>query len=180
MPVTNADFYKLLSPKLTVLVTTTDEQGKDEVSPFSFVAPVSFDPPLLMLAVGPNKHSYWNITRVNEFVVNIPGERLLEKVWIAGGKWDPKKSKIEKAGLETAPSEVVRPPRLSECPINMECYVEFAKKAGDHVMVVGRVVKTHVDKEYVDEKNRLKVDLLRPPLHVSDNLFAFPYVTKTI
>ncbi len=174
------DFHRLISPRVTALVTTVDEKGREDVSAFSWIMPVSFDPPLIALAIGPNKHSYWNITRINEFVVNIPTEKMLEKVWIAGSPWDPKVSKIEKAKLKTTPSEKVRPPRLTECPISIECIVENAKKAGDHVIVTGRVVHVHVKEDLLDERGNPKVDVIRPPLHVADNLFAFPYVTKSV
>jgi flavin reductase (DIM6/NTAB) family NADH-FMN oxidoreductase RutF len=173
-------FWKLMSPRLTVLVTTVDAHGKADVAPLSFVSPVSFEPPLLMVAIGVNKHSYWNLMRKKEFVVNIPTEKLLEKLWIAGGKWDADVSKIERAGLQTTKSEKVGPPRLSECVAHIECYLEDAKKHGDHVIVIGRVVVVNVDEEYVDEEGRLKVDLVRPPLHVGENVFAFPYVTKKV
>lgn len=174
------DFHKLMSPKLTVLVTTVDEKGRADVSPFSFVSPISFDPPLLMISVGPHKHSYWAITIVKEFVVNIPTEKMVEKLYAAGGKWDPEESKIKKFGFKTEPSDKVKPPRLSECVANLECYVEFSKQAGDHVMVIGKVVAIHVNDEFLDSKRNLKVDVVRPPLHVSDNVFAFPYVTKSV
>lgn len=175
-----ADFHKLMSPKLTVLVTTVDEKGRADVSPFSFVTPVSFDPPLLAISCGINKHVYWNIQRVKEFVVNIPTEKILDKVWISGGKWSAAESKIQRAKLRTEPSDKVRPPRLSECCASLECYEEFSKQAGDHVMIIGRVVAVHAKDELVDDKGNLKVDEARPPLHVSDNLFAFPYVTKNV
>ncbi len=174
------DFHRLIAPRPAVLVTTVDEKGREDVSTFSWITPVSFDPPLIALAIGPNKHSYWNITRINEFVVNIPTEKMLEKVWIAGGPWDPTQSKIQRAKLKTKPAEKVRPPLLSECPVNLECIVENARKAGDHVIVIGRVVKIHAKDDAVDDKGNLKVDVIRPPLHVADNLFAFPYVTKTV
>ena len=174
------NFWKLMSPRLTVLITTVDAKGKPDVSPFSFVSPVSFDPPLLMVAIGINKHSYWNLMRKREFVVNIPTEKMLEKVWIAGEKWDEEVSKIERAGLQTEKSEKVGPPRLSECVAHIECYLDDAKKYGDHVIIIGRVVAVGVNEDFVDEDGRLKVDLVRPPLHVSENVFAFPYVTKKV
>lgn len=172
-------FWKLMAPRLTVLVTTVDSKGRPDVAPISFVSPVSFDPPLLMISVGVNKHSYWNLIQKKEFVINIPTEKLLEKIWIAGEKWDPEVSKIERAGLKTEKSEKVGPPRLSECVANIECYLESANKCGDHVIVVGKVIAIRARAEYLDEEGRLRVDLVRPPLHVSENIFAFPYVTKT-
>ena len=175
-----SNFWKILAPRLTVLVTTMDQHGRADVSPFSFVTPVSFDPPLVALSIGINKHSYWAITRKREFVINIPTENLLEKVWTAGEKWHPEISKIQRAGLQTEKSEKVGPPRLTECAASLECYVEDAKKYGDHVLIIGRVVAIKTNPEYVDEHGRLKADIARPPLHIAENLFAFPYVTKEI
>ena len=173
-------FWKIMAPRMTVLITTVDAKGRPDVAPFSFVSPVSFEPPLLMIATGINTHTYWNLIRKKEFVVNIPTEKMLDKIWIAGERWDAEVSKIERAGLQTAKSEKVGPPRLSECVANIECYLEDAKKYGDHVIVIGKVVAMHVNEEFVDDEGRLKVDLVRPPLHVADNVFAFPYVTKKV
>lgn len=174
------NYYKVLAPRPTVLVTTMDSKGREDVSPFSFVSPVSFDPPLLMLSIGTNKHSYWNIIQRKEFVINIPTEKMLDKIWVAGEKWDPEISKIERAGFKTKKSEKVGPPILADCVASMECYVEESKKVGDHVIIIGRVVKIHVNEEYIDEEERLKADIARNPLHISDNLFAFPYVMKNV
>lgn len=174
------NFHKLMAPRLTVLVTTMDEKGRPDVSPFSFVSPISFDPPLIMLAIGMNKHSYWSISRKQEIVVNIPTEKILDKLWVAGQSWSPDVSKLERAGFATEKSEKVAPPRLSECVASIECYVENMKKWGDHVMVIARVVAIRVNEEFLDQDGRLRVDLVRPPLHVADNVFAFPYVTKTV
>jgi len=172
------NYSKLLGPRPTVLVTTVDLQGRADVFPMSFISPVSFDPPLLMLAVGTNKHSYWNIIQKRQFVVNIPNESMLDKIWAAGDKWDPEISKIERAGLKTSKADIVTPPLLPECAISFECYVNDAKKYGDHVIVIGEVVKIHADKEFVDEEGRIRADLLRNPLHISENVFAFPYMIK--
>lgn len=174
----NRDFHKLLVPRPTTLVTTVSKRGREDVSPFSFTGPISFEPPLLMIAVGPEKHSYWSITQKEEFVVNIPTEEMLDKIWIAGGDWDEEQSKIEKADLETEESDLVAPPILSECPVNMECIVEDARKVGDHILVIGEVRKIHVDEDKIDDKGNLKVDIVRPPLHLSGDKFAFPYVSK--
>jgi len=146
------DFYKVMSPRLTVLVTTTDLNGKADGAPFSFVSPISFDPPLLMISIGINKHSYWNITQKKEFVINIPTKKILDKVWTAGGKWDPKMSKIERAGLKIEPAKKVGPPRLKDCVAHIECYLEDAKKVGDHVIVIGKVIEMNVDSKFSDKR----------------------------
>lgn len=178
MEIDNREFHKLLVPRPVLLVTTMSKRGRADVSPFSFTGPISFEPPLLMLSVGTDKHSYWSIVQKEEFVVNIPNEEMLEKVWIAGGDWEEEKSKIEKAELKTEESDLIGPPLLSECPVNMECIVKDAKKIGDHIQVIGEIKKIHVDEEVIDDDGNLKVDIVRPPLHISGAKFAFPYVTK--
>ena len=163
-----------MSPRLTVLTTTLDEKGNADVAPFSFVIPVSFDPPLVMLSLGPNKHSYNNIIRRKEFVINIPSGDMIDKVMIAGGSYDPEMSKIDKAGLRIRKADKVGPPILIDCPISMECYVNETKKAGDHVMIIGEVVALHVKEGITDEKDRLRVDLVKPPLHIAEDKFFTP------
>lgn len=180
MEIDNREFHKLLVPRPTVLVTTMSKRGKADVAPFSFVGPISFDPPLLMISVGPKKHSYWNITFKEEFVVNIPSEDMLDKIWTAGEPWDEETSKIERAGFETKESNLVGPPLLTECPVSMECIVKDAKKTGDHILIIGEVKKIHVDEDKIDDEGNLKVDIVRPPLHLSGKKFAFPYVTKEV
>ncbi len=178
MEIENRNFHKLLAPRPVLLVTTMSKRGRADVSPFSFNGPISFEPPLLMISVGTKKHSYWSIVQKEEFVVNIPTEEMLEEVWTAGGDWDEETSKIEKAGMKTEESDLVGPPLLSDCPVNIECIVKEAKKTGDHVQIIGEVRKIHVDEEKVDDDGNLKVDIVRPPLHISGDKFAFPYVTK--
>lgn len=168
------EFWKIIGPKPAVLVTTIGENGKPDVAPFSFIAPVSFDPPLLILSVGPNKHSYWNITRRKEFVVNIPTKKMLDKVWTAGQKFDSQVSKIERAGLKTEPSTRVGAPRLSECIAHMECYLESARKTGDHILIVGKVMELNVNPRYLDDRNGIDITKVRPPLHLYENKFTFP------
>jgi len=167
------NFWKMLVPRLTVLVTTLDDNNKADVAPFSFISPISFDPPILMISIGINKHSYWNIVRRKEFVVNIPTKKLTEKILVAGEKYNPNVSKIERAGLKTKPAKKVGAPRLSECIGYLECYLEDAKKIGDHVAVYGKILVLDVDEKYLDDKMALNLKKVKVPLHIYENKFAF-------
>ncbi len=174
------DYHKFLSPRVTVLMTVKDKHGKVDVAPMSFVMPISFNPPLLAISIGTKKHSYEALMDKKEFVLNIPTEEILEKVWIAGGKHDPEISKIERAGLTIEPSEKVSPPRLKECPIAIECFLKDAKKYGDHVLVIGEVVGMRIRDEILDEEGFPRVDTYRNPLHIAENIFALPYLVKRV
>ena len=154
---------KLLFPRLTVLVTTCNRHGRPNVATFSFIMPVSFRPPCLALAVAPSRLTFANISQVGEFVVNVPTASMLEKVWLCGRVSGKKADKFKLAGLTPVPSIKVKPPRIRECPVQLECEVETEVECGDHCLVVGRVVAQHVESTEFE-----------PLLHYSGPVFYSP------
>ncbi|MEM1810951.1 MAG: flavin reductase family protein [Thermofilaceae archaeon] len=137
---------RLLYPRLTVLITTCDGSGKPNVATFSFFMPISFDPKYVAFSVAPQRHTFSNLREVGEFVVNVPTFDLLQKVWICGRYSGRDVDKFKLAGLTPVPSVKVKPPRVGECPVQLECVVELMREFGDHWLVVGRVVAEHVEK----------------------------------
>ncbi|MCS7139119.1 MAG: flavin reductase family protein [Candidatus Nezhaarchaeota archaeon] len=135
-----------LYPRLTVLITTCSSDGRFNVATFSFIMPVSFEPKYLAFSVSPHRQTFKNLNEIKEFVVNIPTEDMLDKVWICGTKSGRDVNKFELAKLEIIDSRKVKPPRIKNCPIQLECKVEFMKEFGDHYIVVGRVVEEHIDR----------------------------------
>jgi flavin reductase (DIM6/NTAB) family NADH-FMN oxidoreductase RutF len=149
----------LISPRLTVLVNTTDEKGELNSSPYSWVFPLSFNPPLIGVGIGSkNKHSYVNAKRTGEFVVCIVpvnfGQQAVncEEQHSSGAKlW-------EKQGLHSQKSRKVAVPRIREAKAVLECKAtKFLEYGGDHVILVGEVV--HADaEEKLEERNPLLHD----------------------
>jgi flavin reductase (DIM6/NTAB) family NADH-FMN oxidoreductase RutF len=149
----------LISPRLTVLVNTTDENGELSASPYSWVYPLSFNPPLIGVGIGgKNKHSYLNAKRTGEFVVCVVsadfGQQAVncEAQHIFGDKlW-------EKQGLHVQKSEKVAVPRIKEARAVLECKAtKFLEYDGDHVMLVGEVVHAEAE-ETLEERNPLLHD----------------------
>jgi len=151
---------KLLYPRLTVLITTCDSQGRPDVAAFSFFMPVSFEPKYVAFAVAPTRHTFSNLREVGEFVVNVPTADMLREVWICGTVSGKDADKFKLAGLTPIPSEAVKPPRIKGCPVQLECKVEYMGEFGDHYLVVGRVVAEHVEAEDYE-----------PILHYSGEVF---------
>jgi len=137
---------QLLYPRLTVLITTCDARGRPNVATFSFVMPVSFEPKYVAFSVAPDRHTFSNLREVPEFVVNVPTFDMLARVWLCGRRSGRDVDKFKLAGLTPVPSVRVRPPRVGECPVQLECVVELAREFGDHWLVVGRVVEEHVER----------------------------------
>jgi flavin reductase (DIM6/NTAB) family NADH-FMN oxidoreductase RutF len=137
---------QIIYPRQTVLVTTCDKDGKPNIATFSFIMPVSFDPAYLAFSIAPGRFSFKNLQEVGEFVLNICTEDMLDAIWICGTNSGKDTDKFEMAGLVTTESLKVRPPRVKDCPVQLECIVEDMKEFGDHYLVVGRVSELHIEK----------------------------------
>ncbi len=163
--------YRFLAPRLTVVVTTYGEDSN--AAPFSFVMPVSIDPPLVAIASQFGHDTLKNIKENGEFVLNVPGIDMLTKVRQAGKKLPYGKSELKEFNIETEESDEVKPPRLKNCISSFECKLEWMKEAGDHMVIIGRVLKAHVrDDLYKD--GILDIDKAKTVLHVSRSIFATP------
>ncbi len=137
---------EIVFPRMTVLVTTCNRDGKPNVATFSFFMPVSFDPKYVAFSVSPKRHTFSNLREVEEFVVNIPSGDMLKKVWICGTYSGKDTDKFSLAHFTPIKSVKVQPPRIKECPVQFECKVEFLGEFGDHFLVVGKVVEENVEK----------------------------------
>lgn len=81
MDITINYFYQLLIPRPAALISTRAAQGNTNAAPFSFIMPVSVDPPIIAFAAAPKRHTLDNIKETNEFVINIAPKELVEKLW---------------------------------------------------------------------------------------------------
>lgn len=157
--------YRILAPRPTIIVTTISSKDQVNAAPFSFTMPVSMDPPLVAFASVPTHDTYRNLVERGEFVVNIPTEEILEKLWITSGKFPYGVNEIEKAGLTQISSNEVAPPKIEECVAHLECRIQWIKEAGDHNIIVGKVINAEV-KENSMKDGLLNVEKIKPVLHL--------------
>ncbi len=117
-----------------------------------WVVPLSFNPPLLGVAIGKRRYTRKLIEEQKDFVVSVPTMELLRDVWIAGTLSGARENKAERMSVTFIPSEKVRAPSIKECQANLECRVVNEVETGDHVFFVGEIVNvTHGD-AFEDEK----------------------------
>ena len=164
------DMSKLISavvvPRPIALVTTLGPDGPN-AAPFSFFNLCCADPPMVMFSMAPRvattmKDTVQNIERIPEFVVHIVDEANREKMNLCSTEWPHGVNEIERAGFSTVPSVKVRPPRIAECPVQLECRLERMLKLGrkPYTMLIGEVVLAHFREGLVDE-SRYYVDVTR-------------------
>lgn len=160
--------YKLLVstvvPRPIAWITTQDLDGSVNAAPFSFFNAVSGDPPVVAIGIGGRapgdvKDTGGNIRRTGQFVVNMVSDALAEKMNITAIDFDKTVNELTEAGLTTAASAKVRPPRIAESPVSLECERLVIVEVGvDRAVVLGRVVAIHIKDEYVLDPARCYVD----------------------
>ncbi len=145
--------YKLLAglvtPRPIAWITTQDREGRINAAPFSFFNVFGTRPPIVAFAPGDKepgipKDTAKNIRANHEFVVNMVDEATAEAMNQTAAELPFGESEIEHAGLTTAPSAIVKPPRIAESPVSMECREHSTIEIGRDRLILGIIERLHV------------------------------------
>jgi flavin reductase (DIM6/NTAB) family NADH-FMN oxidoreductase RutF len=147
----------LVTPRPIALVTTISPDGHLNAAPFSFFNLLGAEPPIVGFAPadrddGTPKDTARNIRLTHEFVVNLVDESIAEAMNLCAATLPYGENELDHAGLTTAPSSVVKPPRIAEAPASLECVEWGTLQIGDNRVVIGYVKRLHVRDELVDPK----------------------------
>ena len=164
--------WRLLYPRLLVLVTSVGKEGKPNIITLAWTMPTSFDPPLVAISVAGKKFSHKLIEESGEFVINIPPRGLLKQVVFCGSTSGRSVDKFKEADLTPLPSEKVRPPRIKECVAHLECKLVEKFQTGDHTVFVGEVVASSADEGAFDEELVLNSDKVEPLLQLGGDYYV--------
>jgi flavin reductase (DIM6/NTAB) family NADH-FMN oxidoreductase RutF len=142
-------------------ISTTSEDGVDNLAPYSFFNVVSVDPPVVMFAPvddGPDglKDSARNVVDTGEFVHNVVTADLAEAMNATSATLPPDGDEFDHAGLDRARAEKVTPPRVANADIALECELYDVIDIGISTLILGEVVMVHVDDAVTTEA---KVDV---------------------
>jgi flavin reductase (DIM6/NTAB) family NADH-FMN oxidoreductase RutF len=150
--------YPLLNsvvvPRPIAWVSTVAPDGTDNLAPHSYFTVASIAPPVLAVTSIGTKDTVRNARATGEFVVSIVTRALADAANIGGTDYPPHMSEFDEAGLHREPSRVVRPPRVAESPVALECRLvgerSFGDKPSSSVMLFGEVVAIAVDERVLD------------------------------
>jgi len=176
-------FISAWVPRSIALVSTISDEGHINISPFSYSGIMCHDPPTVIFScVDKNRgggDTLKNVKQTREFVTHIMSEWFLESANHTCGNFDPDVNEFEESGLTQVPSDLIKPPRCAEAAVQMECRVqsiqEITKDDGkvSCTMVVGRIVKVHVNRGVYDaEKGVVKSEALRPMSRLGGNTYG--------
>jgi flavin reductase (DIM6/NTAB) family NADH-FMN oxidoreductase RutF len=157
-----ANVYKLLIgavvPRPIAFVSTVSPEGVPNLAPFSFFTVASANPPVLCFTASyrePRKDTLVNVQAMGEFVVNIVSEEIAAKMNVCSGEYAYGVDEFALACLTAIPSDLVRPPRVKESHVNMECKllqtIEVSNQRLGGTLILGEVVRFHIDDEIVED-----------------------------
>lgn len=137
-------------PRPIAWVSSVSPEGVGNLAPHSFFTVASQYPPIVQFSSIGHKDSLRNVTETGEFVVCLANRPLVIEVNASGTDYPPDVDEFEAVGLEREPSQFVRPPRVKESPVAIECLTE-GTVAFDHATVVfGRVLGIAVTEEALE------------------------------
>jgi flavin reductase (DIM6/NTAB) family NADH-FMN oxidoreductase RutF len=152
-------------PRPIAFVSTVNPEGQLNVAPFSYFNAITNQPPLLGISInsrrGEPKDTLRNIERTAEFVVNTVDESLGPRMVQTSGEWPEDVDEFRLTALTPIPSDLVKPPRVGESPVSMECRLHRIIELGATHFVVGEILRAHVKDEVLTD-GRVDIQKLRP------------------
>src|SRR5260370_31764645 len=148
----------LVVPRPIAWVTTLNEDGQVNAAPFSYFQLMGENPPLVVLGIGKRhdgsaKDSFRNIRRTREFVINMVTEENAEFMNLCATDFPPGISEVTALGLATEPSVMVKPPRLSVAPAQLEGRELQTLLIGDNQVVMGELLVVHIRDEFIEAES---------------------------
>ncbi|MBN8567584.1 MAG: flavin reductase family protein [Flavobacteriales bacterium] len=162
-----------VGPRPIAFASTMDKNGNPNLSPFSFFNVFSANPPILVFSparrVRDNsiKHTLINSEDTKEVVINVVNYDIVQQMSLSSTEYPEGVNEFLKSGLTMLPSEVVKPFRVAESPVQFECKVNqiisLGTEGGAGNLIICEVVKLHIDESVLDENGNIdqhKIDLV--------------------
>jgi flavin reductase (DIM6/NTAB) family NADH-FMN oxidoreductase RutF len=162
-----------VGPRPIAFASTVDAGGRPNLSPFSFFNVFSTNPPLLVFSPSrrvrdnSTKHTLDNVLATGEVVINVVDYGIVQQASLASTEYAEGENEFIKAGLTMQPSDLVKPFRVAESPVQFECKVQkveaMGRQGGAGNLVFAEILKVHIKRHVLDGEGRIdpyKIDLV--------------------
>ena len=177
--------YKLLTgiiiPRPIGWISTIDGNGINNLAPFSYFNMVSSDPPCVMFSTrrdnNKNKDTLNNVLQNGQFVVNLVTLDVVEQMNATSEAVDAIVDEFELANLTPIDSTSIKPKRVKESPIHLECemihhYFIDNNEGGGACIVIGKIKTIHIDDTILMENNRINLDVYKPVARLAGSNYS--------
>ena len=145
----------VLNPVPVVLVTSKNRENQDNVFTVAWTGTVCTKPPMLSIAIRPERLSYEYIKETMEFTINLPTRRLTRETDYCGVRSGRDIDKIKEMGFTLKDGKEVCSSYIEECPVNIECRVKSIIPLGTHDLFLAEVLCSHIDEKLMDENGKI-------------------------
>jgi flavin reductase (DIM6/NTAB) family NADH-FMN oxidoreductase RutF len=162
-----------VSPRPIAFASTISKNGKPNLSPFSFFNVFSANPPILVFSPArrvrgnTTKHTLQNAIDTREVVINVVNYDIVQQMSLSSTEYAEGINEFVKSGLTALPSELVKPYRVAESPVQFECKVneiiELGTEGGAGNLIICEVIRIHINEAVLDENGMIdqyKIDLV--------------------
>lgn len=175
IPVPKLHHYLLgsVGPRPIAFASTIDKEGNRNLAPFSFFNVFSANPPILVFSparsgrTNTTKNTYDNVKEVSEVVINVVSYDMVHQMSLTSSPFEAGVDEFIKSGFTPISSETIRPFRVKESPVQIECEVlevkELGQNGGAGNLVICEVKRIHISESVLDESNMVdqkKIDLV--------------------
>jgi flavin reductase (DIM6/NTAB) family NADH-FMN oxidoreductase RutF len=175
LPIPKLHHYLLgsIGPRPIAFASTVDAEGNRNLAPFSFFNVFSANPPILIFSparsgrTNTTKNTHDNVKEVAEVVINVVNYDMVHQMSLASSPFEAGVDEFVKAGFTPIASDTIRPFRVKESPVQIECKVIEVKELGENGgagnLVICEVQKIHIDERVLDENQMVdqqKIDLV--------------------
>ncbi len=162
-----------VGPRPIAFASTIDKDGRPNLAPFSFFNVFSSNPPIAIFSpnrggkTGMAKHTHENVKEVPEVVLNIVNYDMVQQMSLSSSPYAKGVDEFVKAGFTKLPSTLVKPFRVAEAPVTMECKVnqviEMGEQGGAGNLIICEIILMHIKEEVLDADGKIdqkKIDLV--------------------
>lgn len=171
-----------IAPRPICFASTIDVQGNVNLSPFSFFNLFSTNPPVVIFSPArrvrnnTTKHTLQNILEVPEVVINIVDYEMIQQVSLSSCEYSKGTDEFIKSGFTKEPSLLVKPPRVKESPVQMECKVleikHLGTEGGAGNLIICEIILMHINENILGENGKIDQLKLHHVARLGGNWYA--------
>lgn len=170
-----------ISPRPIAFASTVDAAGNVNLSPFSFFNVFSANPPILVFSPArrvrdnTTKHTLENILITKEVVINIVNYDMVQQMSLTSTEYPEGVNEFIKSGLTEVASDIVKPPRVQEAPVQFECKVNdviaLGNQGGAGNLIIAEVVKLHIKETVLDADGKIDANKIDAVARMGGNWY---------